>query len=370
MERAVLGRHHIERWPTTVFVDVENVFYWTGGTADTDRGRTLDQVTRTAFDRPVRSMGRWGSDAARTAAVFGRLVDWVEQHLGTSTPADAPSSFDLRTYGEAGDLAVKALDPVRSHWVHVGVSGDENAADVALTADLRDRSRRTDPQCFVVACSDGDVLRWAHEAATTVGDLHQYLAILGPDLPHPGEFATGGKYARLTWLTTVSEMFGDVVRAERDERAPVRSPTPDQLHFRAGQVWRRLESDGLMAELRSVLAAEQFIAQVRRRLGLLPLVKDLSVRARLAAGMPTAVYDAWCAGHSHDRSGPPGYAVRRLVEQTIRQTHDLPTVRDWEDLLDHALRQQDRPDDDLAHLRRRVAEATARIGPRSAGDST
>lgn len=375
-DRPTLDRGDIERWSTTVLVDTENVFYWSGGRRGNRRGQALDRMSRTVLDGGAGTMRLWDSDPARTAAVFSRMADWLTQRLeappdesGTDGPS-ASAGYDLRSYGKTEDPAVRAVRgcATEHHWVHVGVSDARNAADVALAADLRDRSRRTELQRFVVASSDGAVLEWAAEAASDLGS-HEYLVLLGPDLPHPREFAPGGRFAPLTWLSTVAELFADVVRAEKGLPLPARRATPEQLHYRAGQPHLRLGAAALLSELAPVQKPSEFLWEVRQRMLLLPRVKSRQVRDEVTSGLPSAVYDAWRAGHPDEAAGSPAYASRQHVSTRLGSAGDLSQLVLWEEIFRHAVRQQTDPDRDLEHLRRCGDAARADLGPRGAGDT-
>lgn len=137
--------------------------------------------------------------------VFHALADWVRATYG---------EMDLRSYGKADDPASVVLrgHADRDHWVHVNVSTDDDAADLALAADLADRSLRGTRQVFVVASSDKDKVLAAAQEIAVDEPSHEYVVVLGPRLLKVADLSG------LTYGGTISELFGQVVEERKGAR--------------------------------------------------------------------------------------------------------------------------------------------------------
>lgn len=240
---------------TSVFLDTENVFFWADDSPRLvdqkipahykNRRAALDKVFSTAFGYLPAQDDKLAVDALMRLArpVLGALTTWLADRFGP---------FDLRSYGKPADPASRALSrALKGHWLHVDVSSDPDAADIALVKDLEDRVRRRPKQVFVVCSSDlSKVILWTKILAKSAPH-HEYHVLLGPNLFHTWN------HAPLKYLGSISEIFGQVVMTEKG-----RSAGPAVLTSSGADRMDRYNRSVLpVAELRYVLSRVKSSAQ-------------------------------------------------------------------------------------------------------------
>ena len=218
---------------------------------------------------------------ARGAAVFARLTRWVEGWNGTD--------FDLRSYGKPYDGGVQAVEKsitrrqkhCEGHpgdWTHVDVGEAPNSADLALAQDVADRSQRPEKQTLVIASSDaGETLRWVSTIAEEAPVKHRFQVVLGPSVIHPEKLFGPNRLPRLVYAGTVSQIFADVCRSEKQgavgRKVTLNASVRDMAWQHARQ---RLTGDALGAYLRKSPNELSFVNRLRDTANLLERLPALS----------------------------------------------------------------------------------------------
>ena len=338
---------------TSVFLDTENVFFWADDSPRLvdqelpgyykNRRAALDKVFSTAFGYLPDQDDELAVDALMRLArpVLGALTTWLADRFGP---------FDLRSYGKPVDPASRALSrALKRNWLHVGVSSDPDAADIALVKDLEDRVRRRPKQVFIVCSSDlAKVINWTKLLAKSAPQ-HEYHILLGPNL-----FSTWN-HAPLNYLGSISEIFGQVVMAKKGG-----SSSPAVLSSD--------DTDRMDRFNRSMLPTAELKYQLLRAKSSEQFGNSLVWRADTVGGIPShwsgkayentrlwwqACLDAWQdpeARHQGDRRVPDYIEPREIARLMDRCRSALGGFIVFE-IIDHALGAINPVD---AHDRRRV----------------